>query len=75
MVKAEVSFVLDGARSIQTLTENPMNTIEDIHAAFLEAVSTDVIESPALDQLVSPETKSPLCQRCDPLLDAPGYHL
>ena len=53
--KSEVSFVLDGARSIQTLTENPMNTIEDIHAAFLKAVSTDVIESPALDQLVSPE--------------------
>ena len=43
--KSEVSFVLDGARSIQTLTENPMNTIEDIHAAFLKAVSTDVIES------------------------------
>ena len=37
------------------LTENPMNTIEDIHAAFLKAVSTDVIESPALDQLVNPE--------------------
>ena len=53
--KSEVSFALDGARSIQTLTENPMNTIEDIHAAFLKAVSTDVIESPALDQLVSPE--------------------
>ena len=53
--KSEVSFVLDGARSIQTLTENPMNTIEDIHAAFLKAISTDVIESPALDQLVSPE--------------------
>ena len=53
--KSEVSFVLDGARSIQTLTENPMNTIEDIHAAFLKAVSTDVIESPALDQLVNPE--------------------
>ena len=53
--KSEVSFVLDGARSIQTLTENPMNTIEDIHAAFLKAVSTEVIESPALDQLVSPE--------------------
>ena len=53
--KSEVSFVLDGARSIQTLTENPMNTIEDIHAAFLKAVSTDVIESPALDQLVSPD--------------------
>ena len=35
--KSEVSFVLDGARSIQTLTENPMNTIEDIHAAFLKA--------------------------------------
>lgn len=32
-----------------------MNTIEDIHAAFLKAISTDVIESPALDQLVSPE--------------------
>ena len=56
--KSEVSFALDGARSIQTLTENPMNTIEDIHAAFLKAVSTDVIESPALDQLV--KTKSPL---------------
>ena len=41
--KSEVSFVLDGARSIQTLTENPMNTIEDIHAAFLKAVSTDII--------------------------------
>ena len=53
--KSEVSFVLDGARSIQTLTENPMNTIEDIHAAFLKAVSTDVIESPALDQLVNTE--------------------
>ena len=53
--KSEVSFVLDGARSIQMLTENPMNTIEDIHAAFLKAISTDVIESPALDQLVSPE--------------------
>lgn len=55
MVKAKYLLFLDGARSIQTLTENPMNTIEDIHAAFLKAVSTDVIESPALDQLVNPE--------------------
>ena len=37
--KKEVAIAIDGARSVQTLTENPMNTIEDIHAAFLKAIT------------------------------------
>lgn len=55
--KSEVSISFDGARSVHTLTENPMNTIEDVHTAFLKAVTEDVIDSPALEQLVSPDDK------------------
>lgn len=55
--KKEVAITIDGARSVQTLTENPMNTIEDIHAAFLKAITEDTIGSPALDQLVTPDDK------------------
>lgn len=55
--KGEVSVSFDGARSVHTLTENPMNTIEDVHTAFLKAITEDVIESPALEQLVGPDDK------------------
>ena len=55
--KNEVAIAIDGARSVQTLTENPMNTIEDIHAAFLKAITEDTIESPALKQLVASDDK------------------
>ena len=55
--KNEVAIAIDGARSVQTLTENPMNTIEDIHAAFLKAITEDTIESPALKQLVASNDK------------------
>lgn len=55
--KKEVAIAIDGARSVQTLTENPMNTIEDIHAAFLKAITEETIESPALEQLVEPDDK------------------
>ena len=55
--KGDVSISFDGARSVHTLTENPMNTIEDVHTAFLKAVTEDVIDSPALEQLVSPDDK------------------
>lgn len=51
--KGEVAISVDGARSVHTLTENPMNTIEDIHSAFLKAVTEDVIDSPSLDKLIS----------------------
>lgn len=53
--KNEVAITIDGARSVQTLTENPMNTIEDIHAAFFKAITEDTIESPSLEQLVKPD--------------------
>ena len=55
--KGEVSVSFDGAHSVHTLTENPMNTIEDVHTAFLKAVTEDVIDSPALEQLVNPDDK------------------
>ncbi len=55
--KNEVAIAIDGARSVQTLTENPMNTIEDIHAAFLKAITEDTIESPVLEQLVASDDK------------------
>ena len=55
--KGEVPVSVEGARSVHTLTENPMNSIEDIHTAFLKAVTEDVIGSPALDALIQPDDK------------------
>ena len=51
--KSEVEISVDGAKSIQTLTETPMKEIEDIKKEFRYCIEDGVIESKQLKELVS----------------------
>lgn len=46
---------LEGAKSVQTLCENPMKKLEDVEAEFLRGITTGVIGTKPLRELVGPE--------------------
>lgn len=52
---SEVSFAIDGAKSVKYLYENKMNVIEDIKAEFLHSVTDGVIASRPLCELIGAE--------------------
>lgn len=55
--KSTVAFSIEGAKSIKTLTENPMHEITDIKGAFFKSITEDVIESKPLNELLSTDDK------------------
>lgn len=50
-----ISLNLEGAKSVQYLRENPMTKIEDLEAEFLRGITTDVIGTKPLGELVGAE--------------------
>ncbi|MDD6178689.1 MAG: nickel-dependent lactate racemase [Clostridium sp.] len=53
----KVSINLDGASSVEFLTENEMPEITDLKAALLAAINEDVIDSAPLKDLIAPDDK------------------
>ena len=50
-----VDITVDHAKSVEYLYQKEIGKIEDIHGAFIRAVTEDAIDSPPLNQLVGPE--------------------
>ncbi len=50
-----VDITVDHAKSVEYLYQKEIGEIEDIHGAFISAVTEDAIDSPPLNQLVGPE--------------------
>ncbi len=55
--EGKVSINLDGASSVEFLTENEMPEITDLKAALLAAINEDVIDSAPLKDLIAPDDK------------------
>lgn len=55
--KSTVDISTDGAKSVETLTENPMREIEDIEKEFRYCVTEGVIGGKQLKELVSQDDK------------------
>ena len=53
----EIELALEGAKTINTLYENPMEEIKDIKEAFRRAVEDDVVSSQPLKNLISSDDK------------------
>ncbi|WP_409969417.1 nickel-dependent lactate racemase [Bengtsoniella intestinalis] len=53
--QGQVTIPVDGAASLDYLYETPMAEIPDLKAAFLKSVTTDVIGSAPLCELVTPQ--------------------
>ena len=55
--KSEIEIALDGAKSVKTLLENPMDDIKDIEEEFRHCVEEGVIGTKPLRELVTSEDK------------------
>lgn len=55
--EGKVTINVEGAKSIEYLTENRMPEIEDLKAALLRAVNEDVIDSKPLKELIEADDK------------------
>ena len=55
--EGKVTINVEGAKSIEYLTENRMPEIEDLKAALLKAVNEDVIDSKPLKELIEADDK------------------
>ncbi|MGN0406685.1 MAG: nickel-dependent lactate racemase [Bacteroides sp.] len=55
--EGKVLINLDGASSVEFLTENEMPEITDLKAALLAAINEDVIDSAPLKDLIAPDDK------------------
>lgn len=55
--ESEVLIDVDGAASVEFLTENEMPEITNLKEELLEAVNEDVIDSPPLKELISADDK------------------
>lgn len=55
--EGKVTINVEGAKSIEYLTENRMPEIEDLKAALLRAVNEDVIDSKPLKELIKADDK------------------
>ena len=53
----EVMLSLTGAASVEILLEKPSPVIKDLQSAFLQAVTTDCVDSPPLSEVIKPWDK------------------
>ncbi len=55
--EGEVTLALTGAASVEFLLEKPSPVIMDLQTAFLQAVTTDCVDSPPLSEVIKPWDK------------------
>ncbi len=55
--KEKININLEGAKSVEILNEKPMEEIKDLGKAFIESVTTQVINSKPLHELIQSDDK------------------
>ena len=55
--KEVVSINLDGARNVEVLNEKPMEEIKNLKEAFIKGITTDVVNSKPLKELIKEDDK------------------
>ena len=55
--KEKVSINLEGAKSVEILNEQPMEEIKDLKDAFIKSITTEVVNSKSLNEIINKDDK------------------
>ena len=55
--KEKVAINLQGAKSVEILNEQPMDEIKDLKEAFIKGITTEVVNSKPLNEIINKDDK------------------